>query len=418
MKLLYSSNDMFEIVFKYLLDENNTKLKTKNDFITEKKLIKEGNGKLKEQLKMHIEKDKHYTNFIMKKNKVSINLYKYKPDINSLNNTEYKKEIIEIERQLRNVKNIDEIEKIEKKVQELIKKTENEIKKKKDEDFNKRKKEIEEELKNIMKDSKVKEFQNTIKIKLKEINELKYSPENMKIIEDFLSDIIAENIQLSLKNEINQVFEKNDLNKNSIIKNYEKYVDNIKNEINKNNIESFKKSPLEYIQKQILKKKIKEEIENPIKKAEKSNKNKPGKIDEENSSEQKTDEGVEKIYDEDKNEDIIKEKSEFYNKTLFDLYEKINEKNEEYLNLILDNYDEIEIERHNILFIIYLLDNKLNGVEFAGNKEVKTKLGLIEKYKDLLCDLYKEKDLNKEKENIAKYKRIIDSFANQCHIKI
>ena len=143
MKLLYSSNDMFEIVFKYLLDENNTKLKTKNDFITEKKLIKEGNGKLKEQLKMHIEKDKHYTNFIMKKNKVSINLYKYKPDINSLNNTEYKKEIIEIERQLRNVKNIDEIEKIEKKVQELIKKTENEIKKKKDEDFNKRKKEIE-----------------------------------------------------------------------------------------------------------------------------------------------------------------------------------------------------------------------------------------------------------------------------------
>ena len=151
MILSYDSNDMFEISFKFLLDENNTKLKTKNDIITEKKLIKEGNGKLKEQLKMHIEKDKDYTKFIMKKNKVSINLYKYKPDINSLNNTEYKKEIIEIERQLRNVKNIDEIEKIEKKVQELIKKTENEIKKKKDEDFNKRRKEIEDELKNIKK---------------------------------------------------------------------------------------------------------------------------------------------------------------------------------------------------------------------------------------------------------------------------
>ena len=65
-----------------------------------------------------------------------------------------------------------------------------------------------------MKDSEVKEFQNKIENKLNEINQLKYSPENMKTIEDFLSDIIAENIQLSLKNEINQVFEKNDLNKN------------------------------------------------------------------------------------------------------------------------------------------------------------------------------------------------------------
>ncbi len=417
MKLLYCSNDMFEISFKSLLEENYKKLITKNGLITEKKLIKEGNGELKEQLERHKEKDKDYTKFIMKKNKVSIKLYKYKPDINSLNNPEYKNEIIEIERELRNVKNIEEIEKIENKVHILITKTKNEIIKKKDEDFNKRKKEIKGELENIRKDSKVKEFQNKIEKILKEINQFQYSPENMKKIEDFLSDITAENTQLLLKNEINQVFKKINLYENSIIKKYEKYVENIKNEINKNNIESFKKSPLEYIQKQILKKKIKEEIENPIKKVEKSNKIKPGKNNEVHSSEKKTEEWGEKIYDEDINEDIIKEKSEFYNKTLFDLYEKINEKNKENLYLILDNYDEIEIKRHNILFIIYLLENKLKGVEFAGNKDVKNILTYIQKCKDSLYELYKEKVPKKEKENIARYKRIIDGFAFQYNIQ-
>ena len=67
MKLLYDSNDMFEISFKYLLDENYTKLKTKNDIITEKKLIEDGNEELKKQSKRHKEKDKDYTKFIMKK---------------------------------------------------------------------------------------------------------------------------------------------------------------------------------------------------------------------------------------------------------------------------------------------------------------------------------------------------------------
>ncbi len=239
----------------------------------------------------------------------------------------------------------------------------------------------------------------------------------MKKIEDFLSDITAENTQLLLKNEINQVFKKINLYENSIIKKYEKYVDNIKNEINKSNIESFKKSPLEYIQKQILKKKIKEEIENPIKKAEKSNEIQFSKNNEEQTPEKESDEGVEKIYDEDINEDIIKEKSEFYNKTLFDLYEKINEKNKENLYLILDNYDEIEIERHNILFIIYLLENKLKGVEFAGNKDVKNILTYIQKCKDSLYELYKEKVPKKEKENIARYKRIIDGFDFQYNIQ-
>ena len=56
-------------------------------------------------------------------------------------------------------------------------------------------------------------------------------------------------------------------------------------------------------------------------------------------------------------------------------------------------------------------------MEFSGNKEVKTKLVLIQKYKDSLCDLYKEKDPNKEKENIANNKRIIERFANQYNIK-
>ena len=208
--LKYQSNHEFIITLKDLIEKKNNKLeKGKNNINILKNYIynekeKEDKSKLKTKLQEHQNKDKDYMDFIERKNKISIRLYKYKTDINNLNNTDYSKEIIEIERALRNPKNVNEIEILQKRVDKLIDKTKEEIENKKKEDILKRKEELKKDLNKIMENCNNAELKNNINKLLSDIDNDENN-ENIKDIEDSYSKILLKKSLIDFNNEIDKI---------------------------------------------------------------------------------------------------------------------------------------------------------------------------------------------------------------------
>ncbi len=385
MLLKYQSNHEFIIELIDLIEKKNNKLEKGknyinilNDYIYNKKEKEIDKNELKTKLQEHQKKDEAYMNFVGRKNQLSIELYKYKTDINNLNNTNYSKEIIEIERALRNPKNVNEIESLQKRVDQLIKKTKDEIEKKKKEDIDKRKEELKKEV------NKINENCNDAESK-KKINEILshiVDSENRKEIEDSYSKILIEKSLIDFNNEIKEVFEKKKLNEISYIKNnmkdIEGMIEKIKKEANQITKKNFKSNPLPYIRQQLLLKKIKEEKENQKEKL---------------------------------NEDDLKKRTQFYNNIYKELYEKLDEK-EKLMDLIFENYT-LEKKRLDCLYLINLLKEKLND----KNNEDKPILKKIDEFKNSLYQCYKEMDVQKEKEEIENIERKINKFIITQKIK-